>query len=504
MLAILLLHANRVVSTDRLIEHLWADHAPSAARELLQGCVARLRRALPGERRTLVTRAPGYLLEVPPGELDQDRFEHLTAAAHALHGDALQERSALLTQALALWRGPALDGILLDACRVEALRLEERRLAVLEERVEADLRLGRHTGIVGELRTHVRLHPLRERFWALLMTALARAGRQGDALAAYRQLRETLVEQLGVEPSPSLQELHQQILAGTETSSVEWPRRDAARGTPLTEQRVRFTAVKGRRAAWSAIGSGPLLITGGWFCSHLELDWRNPAFRRYVTAFAEHFTVVRYDSPGTGLSDRDALPSTELDDDIAVLAAIVDDVARPGDRVALLGGSSGGCVAAGYAAKCPDRVERLVLYGSYANGAQITEPKARESLLSIVGAHAGVGSRLLADIFVPDGRTEERDEYATFMRTSTTPAIAETSLRMVYGYDVRDRLGAIDAPTLVLHRREDRAIPFELGQDMARRIPGASFMALDGKDHLPWRGDPDSIVQAALDSLRNT
>ncbi|WP_165975344.1 alpha/beta fold hydrolase [Actinomadura rubrisoli] len=551
LLAVLLLHANRVVSTDRLIEHLWPDQAPAAARELLQGCVARLRRVLSadGGRQPVVTRTPGYVLEARPGELDRDRFEQLTAAAHALAGDdsigALEERSALLTEALGLWRGPVLDGISLDARRVEALHLEERRLAALEERVEVDLRLGRHTDIVGELRSCVRLHPLRERFWALLMIALARAGRQGDALAAFRRLRENLVDQLGVEPSASLQELHQQILSGGEASTVAsgiaaqitwapavggsvesladpaWPSRrtvgggngrsrpgsraqagrgHARRGGPTrpAEQLVRFTAVNGRRVAWSAVGSGPVLAAGGWFCGHLELDWRNPDFRRYVTALAEHFTVVRYDRPGSGLSDRDALPGTDLDDEIAVLAAVVDDVAGTSGRVALLGGSSGGCVAAGYAAMFPDRVERLVLYGSYANGAEITEHLARESLLSIVGTHAGVGSRLLADIFVPDGRTDERDEFAAFMRASSTPAIAETSLRMVYGYDVRDRLGGVRAPTHVLHRREDRAIPFALGQDMASRIPGASFMALDGKDHLPWRGDSATVVQAVL------
>ncbi|WP_165968849.1 alpha/beta fold hydrolase [Actinomadura sp. KC06] len=562
LLAVLLLHANRVVSSDRLIDHLWADQAPSAARELLQGCVARLRRALPADsgRQPVLRRAPGYMLETRAGELDRDRFEELTAAAHALADDAsasigaLEERSALLTQALALWRGPVLDGISLDVCQVEAVHLEERRLAALEERVEVDLRLGRHTDIVGELRCYVRIHPLRERFWALLMTALARAGRQGDALAAFRQLRENLVEQVGVEPSASLQQLHRQILSGAEASTVasafaaqiprqitrtpvvdgavESPahpacpsrrtvghgggpcpsgsriragRRRARRREPVppAEQLVRFTAVNGRRVAWSAVGSGPVLVTGGWFCSHLELDWRNPAFRKFVTAIAEHFTIVRYDSPGRGLSDRDALPSADPDDEIAVLAAVVDEVAGTNDQVALLGGSSGGCVAAAYAAMCPDRVERLVLYGSYAHGAQIAERHARESILSIVGAHPGVGSRLLADIFVPDGSTKERDEFAAFLRAAATPAITESSLSMVYSLDVRDRLGAVRAPTLVLHRRKDRAIPFALGQDLARQIPGALLIALEGKDHLPWRGDMTTLLQAALGFLSN-
>jgi DNA-binding SARP family transcriptional activator len=219
LLAILLLHANRVVSTDRLVEHLWGDRAPSSARGLLQGCIAQLRRALQtGDRQPLLTRAPGYLLEVRAGELDRDRFEELVETAHALEGDestkGLEERSALLTEALGLWHGPVLDGIQDDSGRVEALHLEERRLTVLEERIEIDLRLGRHAGVAGELRSYVRSHPLRERLWALLMMALARSDRQADALAAYRELRDTLVNQLGVEPSASVQELHRQILSG--------------------------------------------------------------------------------------------------------------------------------------------------------------------------------------------------------------------------------------------------------------------------------------------------
>lgn len=219
LLAILLLHANRVVSTDRLVEHLWGDRAPSSARGLLQGCVAQLRRALQSDdRQPLQTRPPGYLLEVRPGELDRDRFEELVGAAHALDGDesaaALEERSGLLTEALGLWHGPVLDGISADTGRVEAMHLEERRLTVLEERIELDLRRDRHAAVAAELRSYVRSHPLRERLWALLMMALARSDRQADALAAYRELRDTLVDQLGVEPSASVQDLHRQILSG--------------------------------------------------------------------------------------------------------------------------------------------------------------------------------------------------------------------------------------------------------------------------------------------------
>jgi pimeloyl-ACP methyl ester carboxylesterase/DNA-binding CsgD family transcriptional regulator len=264
------------------------------------------------------------------------------------------------------------------------------------------------------------------------------------------------------------------------------------------EQRVRFTSVNGRRVAWATAGSGPAVVVGGWWCSHLELDWRNAQFQRFADMFTDRFTLVRYDRPGTGLSDRDGLPITDLDDEVAVLAAVIDQV---GEQVSLFGASSGGCVAAAYAAAQPERVNRLVLYGSYANGAEIADREARESILTIVAKHWGVGSRLLTDVFLPNATPEDRGAFVRFQRASATPDIAVASLRAVYQFDVRDRLPGVRAPTLVLHRRQDRAIPFALGRDAASRIPGASFVALDGTDHLPWRGDAVALAHAAVGHL---
>jgi DNA-binding SARP family transcriptional activator len=210
LLALLLLEANRVVSADRLVDQLWGERPPSTARGLLQGCVAQLRRALrAGDRQPLVTRPPGYMLEVRPGELDLARFEDLVARAATATPD---EASDLLHEALALWRGPFLDGVVVEACQAEAARMHERRLVALEQRVDADLLLGRHASLVGELRTQVREHPLRERLWAQYMLALHGADRRADALAAYREVRTALVDQLGVEPGGTLQQVERAIL----------------------------------------------------------------------------------------------------------------------------------------------------------------------------------------------------------------------------------------------------------------------------------------------------
>jgi pimeloyl-ACP methyl ester carboxylesterase/DNA-binding CsgD family transcriptional regulator len=267
---------------------------------------------------------------------------------------------------------------------------------------------------------------------------------------------------------------------------------------PGQDQAVRFTTAGGRTVAWAAVGAGPPLVVGGWWCGHLELDWRDPLFRRFTGLLGDRCTLIRYDRPGAGLSDPAGPLVTSLADEVAALSAVVD---AAGEKVSLFGGSSGGCAAMAYAAAHPDRVERLVLYGSYARGTEIATAEARDSLLALVGRHWGVGSRILADLFLPTATPAERDEFVRFQRGSLTAEKAVRSLAAVYAFDVRDRLATIEVPTLVLHRRDDRAIPFALGQDVATRIPGATFVPLDGTDHLPWRGDADSLTRAVREFL---
>ena len=263
-------------------------------------------------------------------------------------------------------------------------------------------------------------------------------------------------------------------------------------GTVLTEdQVVRHAALGGRSVAWSAVGSGPLLVIGGWWSSHLGLDWDDPGFRDFVGQLARRHTVVRFDRPGTGFSDRGAAPRNR-DEEVAVLAGLVDVIGA--DRVNLLGASSGSPVAATYAAEHPDRVDRLVLYGGYARGSDIAAPAAREQMVALVQAHWGLGSRVLTDVFLPGATAREREAFARFQRRSATPETAADALRSVYELDATDRLASVAAPTLVLHRRGDTAIPFALGRDLADRVPRARFLELPGDEHFPWRGDTASVT----------
>jgi DNA-binding SARP family transcriptional activator len=208
LLAILLLEAGRVVSTDRLVDLLWGEAAPRTATTSLQNSISKLRRELGPE--ILETRAPGYVLRVDPSRVDANRFEQLLRDARRADPE---ERRALLEHALGLWRGPALAEFAFEQfAQAEIRRLEELRLVALEERIEADLELGHHGDVVGELESLVREHPLRETSRRQLMLALYRSGRQAEALDAYTDARARFVEELGIEPGPELKKLQAEIL----------------------------------------------------------------------------------------------------------------------------------------------------------------------------------------------------------------------------------------------------------------------------------------------------
>jgi DNA-binding SARP family transcriptional activator len=199
LLAILLLHANEVVSSDRLIDELWGEGAPPNAAKMLHVYVSRLRKALDREGRerssrdVLVTEAGGYLLHVEPGELDVRRFEALVEEGRRALAENAADRAAVrLREALALWRGPALADLAYERfAHSETARLEEARLAAVEDRIEADLACGRHGGLVGEIAALLGEHPLRERLAGQLMLALYRSGGQAEALEVYRRARTT-------------------------------------------------------------------------------------------------------------------------------------------------------------------------------------------------------------------------------------------------------------------------------------------------------------------------
>jgi pimeloyl-ACP methyl ester carboxylesterase/DNA-binding CsgD family transcriptional regulator len=265
------------------------------------------------------------------------------------------------------------------------------------------------------------------------------------------------------------------------------------------KQVVRFASTGGGRVAYSVVGSGPpLVILLGWV-SHLGLMWDTPSHRRFVERLARDHTVIRYDKLGCGLSDRSRDAFT-LESELDVLSALVDHLGLR--RFALLGCCDGGQVAASYAASEPAAVSSLLVYGSCARGADLAPAPVRESVLSLVRAHWGLASRVLADIWFPDAPPETTDSFARVQRGAASAEMAADLLEMFYRFDVDEILPAVRVPTLVLHRRGSRAVPFELGRQLAARIPGAQLSALDGRMQPIDAENEDESAAAVASFLR--
>jgi len=272
--------------------------------------LSELRKALraAGEPGRLVTRPPGYLLRVLPGELDMQRFEQLAADGNAAlaAGDAATAAERL-DLALGLWRGPALaDFDMVPSARAQAGRLEEQRLAALESRADALLACGRPRDLIAELETLTAAHPLRERFWSQRMLALYRAGRQADALRAYQELRDVLVAELAIEPGPELRELHTGILR--QDPALEGPEPERADAAPGAIPQTRYVQTSdGIHIAFQTIGEGErdmFMVPG--LMSHLELIWEDHETADFYQRLAGMGRLILFDKRDTGLSDRAA------------------------------------------------------------------------------------------------------------------------------------------------------------------------------------------------------
>jgi pimeloyl-ACP methyl ester carboxylesterase/DNA-binding CsgD family transcriptional regulator len=242
------------------------------------------------------------------------------------------------------------------------------------------------------------------------------------------------------------------------------------------------------------------MVAAAWWLSHLELDWHDRAFREFWESLADGYKLVRYDRLGVGLSDRDGVDAPPTaEEEVELLGRVLDELGL--QRVTLIGGSSGGCSAISFAARFPERVERLLLYGTYAHGAAISSPQVREAIVTTVRSHWGLGSRLLADIFLGNVDNAEQERFARYQRAATSAAMAASLLERIYRTDVRADLVRVRAPTLVVHRRSDRAIPYALGRELAAAIPHAALVPLDGSAHFPWAGDAPSVVRALRSAL---
>ena len=261
---------------------------------------------------------------------------------------------------------------------------------------------------------------------------------------------------------------------------------------------IRYCATPAGRVAYSASGDGPALLFDSGWVTHLRGQLEVYSFGAFVGHLAERFTVIRYDKPGCGLSDRDGI-DLSFDGQVAAALAVADAVGA--DRFRLFGASQGGQIAAAIAAGYPDRVEALVLYGMCASGTDLAPAPVRDSVVALVRAHWGLGLKALTGAFITDPTAEEVAAFTRAQQAGASAAVAARLLEVYYDTDIRALLPVIRARTAVLHREGDRGTRFELGREVAALIPGATLIPLPGSSHLFYHGDWAAVLDAALGFL---
>jgi pimeloyl-ACP methyl ester carboxylesterase/DNA-binding CsgD family transcriptional regulator len=262
--------------------------------------------------------------------------------------------------------------------------------------------------------------------------------------------------------------------------------------------RIRYCATPAGRVAYSTAGTGPALLCDSGWITHLRAQLELFSFGAFVERLAERFTVIRYDKPGCGLSDRDGV-DLSFDGQVAAALAVADAVGA--GRFCLFGASQGGQLAAAIAARHPGRVEAAVLYGTCASGADLAPAEVRDSVVALARAHWGLGWKALTRSFVADATAEEVEALNRVMWASASAAVAGRLLEVYYGTDVRALLPAVRARTAVLHREADQGTRFELGREVAALIPGATLIPLPGSSHLFYHGDWLAVLDALLGFL---
>ncbi|OWY63204.1 hypothetical protein B7486_54365, partial [cyanobacterium TDX16] len=366
---------------------------------------------------------------------------------------------------------------------------------------------GRAGEAVSGLELLVDEHPLHEGPLEALMVALAHAGREPDALAAYQAFRRRLGDDLGLEPSAALQRLEGRILRH---ELVEPDATGAPPGLPpdggptyapgLDRLAVRFLPrADGPPLAVGEVGEGPPLVMGPAWVSSLDVIARGQDPRSSVLErLTARHRLTLYDRLGTGLTGGE-VTSPSLAASVDELEAVLDDLGGP---VPVLAFSQGGPVAVSLAVRRPDLVSSIVFFGSYADGpALFTNAELQDSVVSLMEAHWGLGSRVLADLFRPGASDQAAAHLSRVLRDSAPGPVAAAYLREVYGADVGELLADVAVPCLVLHYRGDKVIPFGGAEQLVRGIPGARLVPLDGDVHVPDAHDLDRITTLITDHV---
>jgi DNA-binding SARP family transcriptional activator/pimeloyl-ACP methyl ester carboxylesterase len=489
----ILAETGRALPRARIADMLWPDTDEPTVRARLRRLVHRVGEAIDGD----LIRTSGDALALPAEAIEVDSLRFVALAEAGLDSREI----VALEAAAALQQAPFLDGFELadapgfaDWVLARRAELERLQMRVLRALAEALRDTGEHERAAGAASRLLTLDPFRESSHRLLMRVQAEAGAHEAVEAAYRACVKLLADELGTKPS-----------AETE---AEYRRLKNAPAGPAPVQalpEIRFASADGGSVAYASIGRGPALVIIPGFVSHIEMAFEEPRLRAFITRLAESHQVLMFDRRGLGLSERLGIRPS-VDTAVSDIRAILDEAGVA--HAVLFGASEGGPIAIRFACESPGRAAGLVLFGTLARGSWSPDyPWAlkrdaldvwRERLLADWGKPASI------ETFAPSAQHEPelRAWYARMLRLATTPASLGFILRALADTDIRDQLPRVRVPTIVLHRRGDQAVRFGAGEHLARHIPGARFVPLEGADHWWFIGDQQPVMDAIADVAR--
>ncbi|PZS32945.1 MAG: hypothetical protein DLM59_07255 [Pseudonocardiales bacterium] len=486
LVAVLATRPGQVVSATRLADSLWESAVPQDPANAVQTLVSRVRAI--GGRNLIETLPNGYRLAVAAEQIDAGAFQLLVQRSYSAAPESAVD---LLAAAERLWRGPAFaDQVQIVDVQAEIARLDEMRVVAREGRCRALLDLDRCDDAISELEGLAAGHPRRDTVVAYLVEGLARTGRTAEALRRFSDYRAALARMTGLDPSPELIALQNAVLAGDLAPMPGGA--SAAEPTSFVFHYGRFERAAGETVSYGVMGSGPpLVFTPGWVSRLDELANGVDPRGRVLALLARSMRVIAYDRYGTGRS-KGALRDFSLERSVAELRMLLDEIGEA--HVVLFASSGSGPVALAAAAQ-DRRIAKLVVLCGLAYGPAIFHnPGVVAAMLDMVRSSWGMGSRVLANLLMPDRPDEEA--FAAFQRKVATGEVAAGLLRQMYDADVSDVLPSIRQPTLVMHYADDPAVPIEGGRQIVAGIPHAQFVTLDGAYHLPPARDSRRIAEA--------
>lgn len=476
------------VTSGRLIEEVWGDRPPKDPEATLHNAVSRLRSLVGSD---LATTPSGYVLVTE--DVDSARYEEAVSKARA-SGAVADYRAAEQ-----LWTGSPYRGFEdLPSVQIEAERLTQLERRARFERLEAMTSAGEASSAAAELAGIVDNDLFDEEALGLYMRALYLSGKKPAALQAFQKYEHRLADETGLEPSAAIRELEIAILV----DQLEVP---VAESRPVTGVELSISYLElgnGHRIAIGTAGSGPpLMVHPGWM-SKLDMvasgfDMRSPMW----AAMSKTHRLTLFDRAGTGLS-RPGPGGVTFAESVSELEEVLETTMD--GPVPVWAASGAGPIAVKAAVDRPDLISHLILYATYASGPTTFPANVAESMVALVKASWGMGSDVLAYLLFPSGSSEIVAEWGRAQRHMTDAETAAMLLRQLYDADVTEYLPRLETPAIVIHYRDDKAIPIWGGEQLARGIPGARYVPLEGRSHYPLPGEEDKVVGLIDDFLAAT